>query len=120
MRAVNDILIHDEADGVFVHRLGNAIYDGVLNLGRYMSKTMRKRLFDIANAITTAVIYRLYDIHGGENQQAAIQYLRQYKCLRVLCNNLWRYLNIYDLPNEISDKVETIGKPLFNFINKKY
>ena len=120
MRAVNDVLQYDEMEKPFIERLYYSVYDGILNLCCYMSKTMRARIFDIARAITTAIVYKLFDVDGGENEQFARQYLRQYKCLRVLCNNLCNCLSIHDLPDEILIKVETTGKPLLNFINKNY
>lgn len=120
MRAVNDVLLYDETETAFVHRLYRGVYDGIFDLSYYMSKTMRAHIFDIANAITTAVVYKLYNVHGGDNEHSARQYLRQYKCLRVLCDNLCTCLSIHDLPDEILSKVETIGKTLFNFINKYY
>lgn len=120
MRAVNDVLSSQPDERYFVDRLYYNVYDGVLNLCCYMSKTMRKRVFDVANAITTLVIYYLYDVDGGENEQNAKQFLYQFKCLRVFVNNLCSCLTINDSPEEIRDKVITIGKPLFNFINKNY
>lgn len=120
MRAVNDVLMYDETERRFVDRLCTNVYDGVINLHEYMSKTMRKRVLDIADAVTTIVIYHLYDVDGRENEQRAIRYLYQLKCLRVFVNDLCECLTIHDLDDEILNKVETIGKTLFNFINKDY
>ena len=120
MRAVNDVLAYDETEQYFVNRLSNNVYYGIINLGCYMSKTMRERVLDIADAITTLVTYRLYGVDGQENEQRAQQYVNQFKCVRVLCNNLCICLSIHDLVDEILNKVETTGKPLFNFINKNY
>ena len=120
MRAINDVLMCDDTEAPFITRLCHAIYDGIFNLRAYMSKTMRNRIFDIANAITTAIIYKLYWVSGGENEQHAVAYLSQFKCLRVLYNNLYNCLSIHDLPDEVLNKVKTTGKPLFNFINKYY
>lgn len=120
MRAVNDVLSLQPDEQYFVERLYYNVYDGVLNLCCFMSKTMLKRVFDIARAITTLVIYRLYDVDGRENEQEAKRFLYQFKCLRVFVNNLCNCLTINDSPEEIRDKVMTIGKPLFNFINKNY
>ena len=120
MRAVNDVLQYDETEKPFVERLYYGVYDGVLNLYCRMSKTMGKRISDIATSITTVVIYRLYDVYGRENERHAIAYISQFKCLRVLCDRLCECLTIHDLDDEILDKVETIGKTLFNFINKNY
>lgn len=120
MRAVNDVLLYDDTERFFVDRLYNNVYDGVINLHCYMSKTMRARVLDIADAVTTVVVYYLYDVNGRENARHAIQFLCQFKCLRVFVNNLCSCLTIHDLPDEILNKVETTGKPLFNFINKNY
>lgn len=120
MRAVNDVLECDEAEEYFIRRLSHKTYIGVKNLRYYMSKTMKARIIDIADAVTTIVVYRLYGVNGRENEQHAIQFLYQFKCLRVLVNNLCECLSIHDLDDEILNKVETIGKPLFNFINKNY
>lgn len=120
MRAVNDVLLFDDTERCFVDRLYNNVYDGVINLHCYMSKTMRNRVLDIADAVTTVIIYRLYDVGGGVNEANAKRFLYQFKCLRVFVNELCEHLSIHDLPDEILYKVEAIGKPLFNFINKKY
>lgn len=118
-RAINDILLYDEPRQ-FVDRLANCVYDGVVNLRCYMSKTMRTRVLDIASATTTLVLYRLYDVDGRDNEDYAKRFLYQWKCLRVFVNNLCDRLSIHDLPDEILNKVETTGTPLFNFINKNY
>lgn len=120
MRAVNDVLSLQPDEQYFIERLYYNVYDGVLNLCCFMSKTMRKRVFDIARAITTVVVYRLYDVDGRENEQQAKRFLYQFKCLRVFVNNLCNCLTIHDSPEEMTDKIKTIGKPLFDFINKKY
>lgn len=120
MRALNDVIAYDEAERPFVERLYYSLYDGILNLRCYMSKTMGARIFDIARAITTIVVYCLFDVYGRENERCAIAYISQFKCLRVLCDRLCECLSIHDLPDEILNKVETIGKTLFNFINKNY
>lgn len=120
-RAVNDVLLyHGDSELLFVGRLCDKVYDGIINLHPYMSKTMRGRMFDIADAITTIVVYRLYDVYGRENERHAIEFISQWKCVRVLCDNLCECLSIHDLPDEMLNKVETTGKPLFNFINKNY
>ena len=121
MRAVNDVLLYNgDCERRFVDRLYNNVYDGVINLHCYMSKTMRGRVLDIADAVTTVVVYHLYDVDGRENEQRAIRYLYQLKCLRVFVNDLCECITIHDLDDEILNKVETIGKTLFNFINKDY
>ena len=120
MRAVNDVLERDETEEYFVRRLSHNVYIGVKNLRCYMSKTMRARIFDIADAVTTVIIYRLYSVEGRENDKHATQFLCRFKCLRVLVNNLCECLSIHDLADEILNKVETVGRPLFNFINKNY
>lgn len=120
MRAVNDVILCDDTERYFIDRLYNNVYDGVINLHCYMSKTMRKRVLDIADSVTTVVVYRLYDVDGRENEQQAKRFLYQFKCLRVFVNNLCNCLTIHDSPEEMTDKVKTIGKPLFDFINKKY
>lgn len=119
-RAEHDVLLYDDTERRFVERLCNNVYDGVINLHIYMSKTMRERVLDIADAVTTIVLYHLYNVYGRENEQRAIRYLYQWKCLRVFVNDLCECLTIHDLPDEILNKVETIGKTLFNFINKDY
>lgn len=119
-RAESDVLLYDQTERRFVERLSNNVFDGVINLHRYMSKTMRGRVLDIADAVTTIVLYRLYDVDGYENEQRAQKYVNQFKCVRVLCDNLCKCLSIHDLPDEMLNKVETTGKPLFNFINKNY
>ena len=121
MRAVNDVLLYDgDCERRFVDRLYNNVYDGVIALHCNMSKTMRGRVLDIADAVTTIVLYRLYDVDGRENEQRAMRFLNQWKCLRVWCDSLCNCLSIHDLPDEMLNKVETTGKPLFNFINKNY
>lgn len=120
MRAVNDVLSVQPDESPFVIRLYRHVYESVIKLKSYMSKTMCKRVYDIAEAVTTLAIYYLYDVNGRENGHHAIQFLCQFKCLRVFANNLCECLTIHDLEDEISNKVMTIGKPLFNFINKNY
>lgn len=120
MRALNDVLMYDEAERPFAERLYYSVYDGIINLHCFMTKTMGKRIFDIARAVTTIVIYRMFDVYGRENERHAIAYISQFKSVRVLCNNLCQCLTIHDLPDEILNKVATTGKPLFNFINKNY
>lgn len=120
MRAVNDILLHDDSERIFIDRLFNCVYDGIINLHCYMSKTMRARILDIADSVTTIVLYRLYRVDGLDNERAAWRYVRQFKCLRVLAYNLCNCLSIHDLPEEILYKIDATGKPLFDFINKNY
>lgn len=119
-RAVNDVLSDNDTERRFVDRLYSNVFDGVVLLMYYMSKTMRAHILDIADAVTTLVLYRLYRVRGGENEQHAQKYVNQFKCVRVLCDNLCECLSIHDLPDEMLNKVETTGKPLFNFINKNY
>lgn len=118
--AVNDILQYDGIEHRFVERLTENVYFGIIKLQRYMSRTMTKRILNIAESVTTIIAYRLYTVNGRKNEQCAQNYINQFKCLRVLCDNLCQCITIHDLPDEILNKVETIGKPLFNFINKKY
>ena len=120
MRAVNDVLMYDETERRFIDRLSQNVYVAITNLRCYMSKTMKMRILDIADAITTLVIYRLYKIDGFDNERHANKFIAQLKILRVFCSNLCECLSIHDLPDEILNKVETTGKPLFNFINKNY
>lgn len=120
MRAVNDVLLYDDTERRFVDRLYNNVYRGTVLLMYHMSETMCARILDIADAVTTIVLYRLYDVDGRENERHAIKFISQWKCVRVLCDNLCECLSIHDLPDEILNKVEMTGKPLFNFINKNY
>lgn len=119
-RAVNDVLLYDDDEQRFIDRLYSNLYDGIFNLRVYMSRTMRKRIWDIASAVTTLVLYRLYNVDGQENEKHALRYVTQFKCVRVLTENLCECLSIHDLADEILIKVENAGKPLFNFINKNY
>lgn len=119
-RAMNDILLYDETEYPLIGRLCNTVYDGIISLCVYMSKTMRARVLDIADAVTTLVLYRLYNVNGQENEKYALRYVSQFKCVRVLAENLCECLSIHDLADEILIKVENTGKPLFNFINKNY
>ena len=121
MRAVNDVLLYDgDCERRFVDRLYNNVYHGIIALYCNMSKTLRGRVLDIADAVTTIVLYRLYDVDGRENEQRAIRFIRQRKVLCVFCDMLVACLSIHDLGNEIFEKTQIIGKPLFNFINKNY
>ena len=121
MRAVNDVLLYNgDCERRFVDRLYNNVYDGVINLHCYMSKTMRGRVLDIADAVTTVVVYHLYDVDGRENEQRANRFIQQRKVLCVFCDMLVACLSIHDLDNEIFEKTQIVGKPLFNFINKNY
>lgn len=120
MRAVNDVLTVQPDERPFIIRLYSHVYENIIKLDWYMSKTMIKRVYDIAEAVTTLTIYRLYDVNGRENEQQAMRFLYQFKCLRVFANNLCECLTIHDSADEISYKIKTIGKPIFNFINKNY
>lgn len=119
-RAVNDVMLYDDGEQRFIDRISDGVYHGIFNLRVYMSKTMRKRIWDIANAVTTLVLYRLYSVDGKENEKRALRYVSQFKCVRVLAENLCECLSIHDLADEILIKVENTGKPLFNFINRNY
>lgn len=119
-RAFNDVVKCEPDEQMFVQRLYDYVFYGVFNLKKYMSKTMKKRVCDIANSVTTIVIYRLYAVNGHKNEQQAQSYINQFKCIRVLCDRLCEYITIHDLCDEILNKVENTGKPLFNFINKNF
>ena len=120
MRAVNDVLLYHDDEQYFVKRLYDNVYGGIIALRDNMSSTMRTYLLDVANAITTIVIYRLYKICGAVNEHCAMRFIKQRKVLVVLCDMLVACLSIHDLPNEIYEKIQIAGKPLFNFINKNY
>lgn len=120
MRALNDVLLYNDDEQYFVERLYDNVYDGIIALQRNMSHTMRVYLLDIANAITTIVIYRLFNIYGAENERRAMRFIQQRKTLCIFCDMLVACLSIHNLANEIFEKTQLVGKPLFNFINKNY
>lgn len=118
-RAMNDVLTFDDDERMFLERLADSVFDGVMLLKDYMSKTLRAYALDIADAVTTVVIYRVYQEDGDKNISDAIAFLCQRKMLMTLVNAISYFITMHDLPDEIISKVEMVGIPLFTYARKR-